>query len=121
MAGELPPSTDLQRQLAGSLSPPQKTLLKRVADEHYKTISMEGFGVRVVAQTVTNLYDDPANSFVPSSEMVKVALIRLRGDPQAAIDHELEVIAPLGCGKTTCARQARIGPSKLSSRPDPGC
>lgn len=83
---------DDQRDLAAiRLSPPQRRHLGALLRRSFENVSVERFGARVVAQTMTDLYADPANSLIPFSSILEVALMRLRGSSDADVSAELQV------------------------------
>lgn len=74
------------------LAPYQRRLIRDLADHRAASLAINGFGTRAVSRVVSDLYADPANTFIPWLDMVQVAVMRLRGDSADAVNERLRVL-----------------------------
>ena len=75
-----------------ALTPLQRRLIGEIAEDQYRAVEIERFGTEAVCRVVSDLYSDPGNTFIPWSDMVRVALMRLAGVPEDEVAAELSVL-----------------------------
>ena len=83
------------------LTPYQRRLIHEIADRRAASLSIDGFGTRAVSRVVSDLYADPANTFIPWLDMVQVAVMRLRGDSADAVKERLRVLRATAAASDT--------------------
>ncbi len=69
-----------------------KRLIGELAEDQYRAVEIERFGTEAVCRVVSDLYSDPSNTFIPWSDMVRVALMRLAGVPEYEVAAELSIL-----------------------------
>lgn len=83
------------------LTPYQRRLVRELAHRRAASLAIDGFGTRAVSRVVSDLYADPANTFIPWLDMVQVAVMRLRGDSAAAVNERLRVLRAAAAASDT--------------------
>jgi hypothetical protein len=94
LTGQLPPQGASANRKVDSLAltPLQKRLIDEIAEDQYRAVDIERFGTEAVSRVVSDLYRDPSNTFIPWSDMVGVALMRLAGVPENEVASELSIL-----------------------------
>ncbi len=94
LTGQLPPKGASASRKVDSLAltPLQKRLIGELAEDQYRAVEIERFGTEAVCRVVSDLYSDPSNTFIPWSDMVRVALMRLAGVPEYEVAAELSIL-----------------------------
>jgi len=94
LTGQLPPQGAAASPKVDSLAltPLQKRLIGELAEDQYRAVEIERFGTEAVCRVVSDLYSDPSNTFIPWSDMVRVALMRLAGVPEYEVAAELSIL-----------------------------
>jgi hypothetical protein len=75
------------------LTPRQRAIIRALGDSAHAKYDISRFGAEPVLQVITDLYRDPANTFIRWESMLPVALSRLRGVDDKAIAEELRIAA----------------------------
>jgi hypothetical protein len=75
-----------------NLSTRQRNLLIEIIDKRLNEISIEEFGTEVIAKVMTNIYDDPANTFIGFHDIAKIAVMKLKGKSDEDVRRELEIL-----------------------------
>ena len=101
LVGELPAEGAVEDDnvRALNLTDEQKTLLKAIAEARFKDYEIELFGVEAVSRVVDDLYSDPSNTFIQWDEMVRVSVLRLRGEPDDRIQQRLAILRAVSAGR----------------------
>jgi hypothetical protein len=75
-----------------NLSTRQRNLLIEIIDKRLNEIAIEEFGTEVIAKVMTNIYDDPANTFIGFHDIAKIAVMKLKGKSEEDVRRELEIL-----------------------------
>lgn len=91
MAGDSTPLDSAQLATARRLrlTPFQRRLVRTLAEDRAAPMAIERFGTQAVSRVVSDLYGDPANTFIPWIDIVTVSVMRLRGDSTPVVDERL--------------------------------
>ena len=91
MAGDSVPTDSAQRAALRrlGLTPYQRRIARDLAVQRAAPLAIERFGTRAVSRVVSDLYGDPANTFIPWLDIVTVSVMRLRGDSSRVVDERL--------------------------------
>jgi hypothetical protein len=94
LTGRLQPSDPSEKVMLKklALSGSQRELLSELIDRHLKEIDLELFGTNAIADVMTNIYDDPANTFINFHNIAKIAVMKLKGKSDEDITGELQVL-----------------------------
>ena len=93
-AGDTADADSVERQTVRRLrlTPLQRRLVHEIAQRRAASLAIDGLGTQAVSRVVSDLYADPANTFIPWLDMVQVAVMRLRGDSTDAVNERLRVL-----------------------------
>lgn len=93
-AGDTTGADSLERQTVRRLrlTPYQRRLIREIAQRRAGSLAIDAFGTQAVSRVVSDLYADPANTFIPWLDMVQVAVMRLRGDSTDAVKERLRTL-----------------------------
>ena len=75
-----------------NLTTRQRNLLMEIIDKRLNEIRIEEFGTEVIAKVMTNIYDDPANTFIGFDDIAKIAVMKLKGRSEEDIKRKLEIL-----------------------------
>jgi len=75
-----------------NLTTRQRNLLIEIIDKRLNEILIEEFGTEAIAKVMTNIYDDPANTFIGFDDIAKIAVMKLRGKSEEDVRRELEIL-----------------------------
>lgn len=91
MAGDSAPRDSVERAAVRrlGLTPYQRRIVRDIADHRAAPLAIERFGTRAVSRVMSDLYADPANTFIPWLDIVTVSVMRLRGDSTRLVDERL--------------------------------
>jgi hypothetical protein len=92
--GSLPITDPLEKSLIDELklTHEQRNMLLRIIDKRLNEIDLESFGTDAIADVMTQIYDDPANSFIGFHEIAKIAVMKLKGKTEEDIRKALEFL-----------------------------
>lgn len=94
LTGQLQPSDSSQEIMLKklALSDSQREVLSQLIDRQLKEIDLEVFGANAIADVMTNIYDDPANTFIDFHNTARIAVMKLKGVSEEHITRELQVL-----------------------------
>jgi len=75
-----------------NLTTRQRNLLIEIIDKRLNEILIEEFGTEVMAKVMTNIYDDPANTFIGFDDIAKIAVMKLNGKSEEDVRRKLEIL-----------------------------
>jgi hypothetical protein len=75
-----------------NLTTRQRNLLIEIIDKRLNEILIEEFGTEAIAKVMTNIYDDPANTFLGFHDIAKIAVMKLRGKSEEDVRRELGIL-----------------------------
>jgi hypothetical protein len=73
------------------LTPKQRSFLIQIIDKRLNEIDIEQFGTEVIEKLMTDIYGDPANTYIGFHTIAKIAVMRLKGKPEEGVNMELEI------------------------------
>lgn len=94
LTGRLQPSDPSEEIMLKklALSGSQQELLSELIDRHLKEIDLELFGTNAIADVMTSIYNDPANTFIGFDNTARIAVMKLQGESDKDITRKLQVL-----------------------------
>jgi hypothetical protein len=90
--GSIPITDPIEKSIIekSKLTNKQRNLLIQIIDKRLNEIDLEAFTTDVIADVMTDIYNDPANTFIDFHDIAKVAVMKLRGKPEEDVRKALE-------------------------------
>jgi hypothetical protein len=92
-AGSIPNTDPEEKALIKELklTREQSNLFIKIINKRLNEIDLQSFGTDVIADVMTKIYDDPANTFIGFHEIAKIAVMMLQGKSEEEVRKELEI------------------------------
>lgn len=94
LTGRLQPSDPSEEIILKklALSGSQRELLSDIIARHLKAIDLELFGTNAIADVMTNIYNDSANTFIDFHNTARIAVMKLKGKSDEDITSQLHIL-----------------------------